>query len=180
MLSLRACHNADMRQSRSRFDVITGIALIALPLVAWGFKLMSMGWMILIIIMGPILALLIGYVLQIVIASQGFLSARALFAGVGRRPGIAAWATSVGIVLFGVFMPDGGDVGYGSTLQVWLGSYGPNAEAVHAATDGLNGVLAFASAAVWLGGFVWLVVEWIMALVRRRRARLGAGEVSSS
>jgi hypothetical protein len=66
-------------------------------------------------------------------------------------------------------MPDGGDAYFGSTFQVWLGAYGPNADAVHAATDGLNSVVATAAAALWLAAFAWLVVEWIVALVRRRR-----------
>lgn len=167
-----------MKQSPSPLSVLTGIALIVLPLVAWGFKFFSFGWMMFIVIFGPILVLILGYALQIVIAVQGFLIKGALFGGTGDAGGlrarIAAWASSIAFVLLGIFMPDGGDMYFGSTFQVWLGAYGPNADAVHAATDGLTGIVAFFAAVVWLAAFVWLAVEWILALSARRRARLAA------
>ncbi|WP_449281857.1 hypothetical protein [Leucobacter sp.] len=158
-----------MPSSRTPLSTLTGVALIVVPLLAWVLKSFSTGWMMVIIILGPILLLLAGYALQIVIASQGFFSKRELFGSARLRAMIAAWLTSLGVLLLGVFMPDGGDMYFGSTFQVWMGAYGPNADAVHAATDGLNSVVATAAALLWLAAFAWLVVEWIVALVRRRR-----------
>ncbi|WP_053385355.1 hypothetical protein [Leucobacter celer] len=158
-----------MLSSRTPLSTLTGVALIVVPLLAWALKSFSTGWMVVIIILGPILVLLAGYALQIVIAAQGFFSKRELFGAARLRATIAAWLTSLGVLVLGVFMPDGGDAYFGSTFQVWLGAYGPNADAVHAATDGLNSVVATAAAALWLAAFAWLVVEWIVALVRRRR-----------
>lgn len=158
-----------MPSSRTALSTLTGVALIVAPLLAWVLKSFSTGWMMVIIIFGPILLLLAGYALQIVIASQGFLSKRELFGTARLRATIAAWLTSLGVLVLGVFMPDGGDMYFGSTFQVWLGAYGPNADAVHAATDGLNSVVATVAALAWIAGFVWLAVEWIVALIRRRR-----------
>lgn len=169
-----------MQSTRTPFAIVTGIALIVLPLVAFALKGVSTGWLMVIILFGPIIGLFLGYALQIVIAAQGFLAKRPLFSeSIGatgaalaaapnaRRATLAAWTGLIGILLLGVFMPDGGDAYFGSTFQLWLGAYGPNADAVHAVTDALNGVLAWIAAVLWLGGFVWLVVEWFIGLRRR-------------
>ncbi|MFC7765737.1 hypothetical protein [Leucobacter soli] len=156
-----------------------------LPLVALALKGVSTGWLMVIILFGPIIGLFLGYALQVVIAVQGFLVRRALFAGsadakgaavpgaaaASRRAALAAWTSLTGILLLGVFMPDGGDNYFGSTFQLWLGAYGPNADAVHAATDALNTAVAGIAALLWLGGFVWLAVEWFIGL-RRRATRV--------
>jgi len=164
-----------MQSSRSPLLIVTGIALIVLPLVALGLKFFSFGWMMAILLFGPVLVLVVGYALQIVIAVQGFLLPRGLFqTAPGRARAIAAaWASSIAVVLLGVFMPDGGDVGYGSTLQVWLGAYSGSegVEAMHRASDGLTETIAWIVGIVWLAGFLWLLVEWVIALVQRRRAR---------
>lgn len=164
-----------MESSRRPLSTATGIALIVLPLVAWGLKFFSFGWMMVIVLYGPIFALIAGYAVQIVIAVQGFIGTRdPIWRGAVRiRATVAAWATSIGAVLLGIFMPDGGDTGYGSTLQVWLGAYSDpeGASAMHEATDRLTEMLAQLSAAVWIAGFLWLLVEWVAGLVRRRRAR---------
>jgi len=164
-----------MPSSRTPLSTLTGIVLIVVPILAWALKLFSFGWMMLFVLFGPILVLLAGYALQIVIAAQGFLSKRELFGAAKPRAMIAAWTTSLGVLVLGVFMPDGGDMYFGSTFQVWLGAYGPNSNAVHAATDGLNSVVATVAALVWIAGFVWLKVEWIVALIRRRRSAPSAG-----
>ncbi|RGE20088.1 hypothetical protein [Leucobacter sp. wl10] len=161
-----------MPSSRNPLSVITGVALIVAPLVAWGLKLVSGGWMVFVIIFGPILVLLAAYALQIVIAAQGFLSKRELFGAARLRATLAAWLTSLCVLALGIFMPDGGDTDYGSTLQVWMGAYGPNSDAVHAATDDLTAIAALLSAVLWVGAFVWLFVEWVVALGRRRRSAL--------
>lgn len=155
---------------------VTGIALIVLPLVALLLKVMSFGWMMVFIIFGPIFVMAIGYVLQIIVAAQGFLSKKSagLF-DTARAKGatIAAWLTLAGVLVLGLTMPDGGDTGWGSTLQVWLGAYGEHGEAVHAATDVLTYVLAYAAAFAWIAGWAWLMVEWIGAFAQRRRRQLG-------
>lgn len=156
-----------------RTATAVGVLLIVAPLIGMTLKLFSFGWMMLFVIFGPIFVMLAGYIVQIVIAVQDFLSKRELFGVGARRASIAALTTSAGIVLLGLTMPDGGDVGYGSTLQVWLGSYGPNADAVHASTDALTNAVALIAGIAWVGGFLWLFAEWIFALGRRRRARLG-------
>lgn len=150
--------------------------LIVAPLLALVVKFFSFGWMMVFVLFGPIFLLIAGYVVQIIIASQGFLSKRDLFGATRRRATAAAWTTSIGVVLFGLFAPDGGDSSFGSTLQIWLGAGGVNASAVHQATDDLTYVGAALTAAAWIGGFVWLFVEWIIALVRRRRASAVAAQ----
>lgn len=165
-----------MTSPRNYGFLLTGFALILLPLVAWGFKFFSFGWYMVVLLYGPILLLLIGYVLQIVIAAQGFLSRRALFAEgpARRRATTAAWLTSGAFVLIGIFLPDGGDIGYGSTFQVWLGAYSGDYDAVtqmHEATDSLTALVAMLAAFVWIGAYLWLFVEWIAGLARRRRSR---------
>ncbi|NLA64370.1 MAG: hypothetical protein GX862_00230 [Leucobacter sp.] len=163
-----------MHTSRTPLAIVTGLALILAPLIGWAFKLISIGWFVVIVMFGPIVLLVAGYIVQIIIASQGFLSRRPLFGARQRLATIAAWLTSVAVVLLGIVMPDGGDAYYGSTLQLWLGAYGPNGDAVHQATTGLNDTLFVICTLVWLGGFVWLVVEWVIALVRRSRERKAA------
>jgi hypothetical protein len=160
-----------MQHTRTPSSTLVGIALIVLPLVGLGLKFFSFGWMMVAIIFGPIFVMAIGYVIQIVIAIQGFLSRRDLFGAARGRATLAAWISLAGIVLLGLFMPDGGDVGYGSTLQVWLGAYGENGAAVNDATDTLTMVLAWISAVAWIGGFLWLATEWVGALARRGRER---------
>ncbi len=162
-----------MNVSLSRVDRITGIALIVLPLLGVGLKMLSFGWYSVFLLFGPIFVMAGGYVVQVVAAVQCFLVKRDLL-GVSRvRARIAAWLTSVGIVVLGITMPDGGDMYFGSTLQVWLGAHGENAGSVHAATDALTAAIAWVAAIVWVGGFVWFLIEWIGAHARRRKTQLG-------
>ena len=75
---------------------ITGIALIVLPLIALLLKTFSFGWMMVSIIFGPIFVMVIGYVLQVIAAAQGFLSKKGLFdAARLKRATIAAWVVAV-------------------------------------------------------------------------------------
>lgn len=159
--------------SSSTTSTLTGIALIVLPLVALGLKMFSFGWMMVFVIFGPIFVMAICYVLQIFIAVQGFFSKKNLFGPAMKRATIAAWTSLIGFLVLGITMPDGGDTGWGSTLQVWLGAYGENADAVHAATDGLTTVLAYVAGAAWVIGWVWLAIEWIGAHAQRRKRQLG-------
>lgn len=157
--------------SPRRLARITGVALIILPLVALGLKMFSFGWLMVMLMFGPVLVMLVGYIVQIIISVQGFLSKRELFGAARQRATWSAWITLIGLLLLSLFVPDGGDNGYGSTVQVWLGAYGSSADAVHAATDTLTDVMTFLALAAWVVGFAWLVIEWIAALVRRGAAR---------
>lgn len=164
-----------MRTASRPLLITTGIALIVMPFLAIALKFISFGWMLVMLMFGPVLVLLIGYVLQVVIAVQGFSLPRGAFSSApgARRGVIAAWVSLIGLMLFAIFMPDGGDIGYGSTLQVWLGAYTlEDPTAMHDATDTLTGVLAMVAAVVWIGSYLWLVVEWIIALAQRRRLRV--------
>lgn len=167
-----------MKSSRTPLSVLTGIALIVLPLVALALKCVSFGWMMVFLLFGPVIVLIAGYALQIVIAAQGFLSRRDPIWGSRAqvRAIIAAWATSIAVVIAAVFMPDGGDSTYGSTFQVWLsgGEASGGSAALHAATDDLTAIVASIAALVWVGAFVWLFVEWVAGLSRRRARRAAA------
>lgn len=149
---------------------LTGTALIVLPLLALGLKLGSAGWMVVAMIWtAPVW--LVGYGIQVAVAITGYLTARgALRSGPGvTRVAVVAWATSIGAVLAGLFLVDGGDMDdWGSTFMLWMGQAGDSA-----AADLSGGVFSIA-ALVWILGWVWLVVEWIAALVRRRRATRAA------
>lgn len=164
-----------MDHSSSPLRVATGVTLIAAPLIGAGLKMLSAGWTLVFIMFGPIVVLAAGYIVQVVIAAQGFLSKSNLFGNARGRATTAAWVTSTSFVLVGIFFPDGTDGGYGSTFQKWLGSYGPSAEAVHAATDSWSEWLAIGLTVIWVASYIWLFVEWVMALRRRKaKARFGA------
>lgn len=142
-----------------------GIALVVLPLAAIAIKIAWPGWMLFFVLFAsPLLA--IGYVVQVVAAVMGFFGGRALFrAGTARRRAlIAAWLTSGGVLATGLFFVDGGDSSWGSSFMYLVG----------AASDPVlgmfSGVISIAAAIAWLGGWGWLVVEWIGALIRRRRS----------
>jgi len=154
--------------------ILTGIALIVLPFVGLGLKVVSFGWLLFFFLFGPIILFALGYALQVVIAITGFLSARGPVqsTAVRGRATIAAWVTSLAWVAFCVFVQDGGDVDYGSTFQVWLGAYAD--DGVHAATDGLTLVVAALTGLIWFLAWVWLVVEWSIGLALRKRARLAS------
>jgi len=143
----------------------TGIALIVLPLLALALKFVSFGWMTVFLL----------YAVQIVLAVQCFFVKRDLLGGARMRATTVAWVSVIGMVLLGITMPDGGDAASGSTLQIWLGAYGENGAAVHAATDTLTVILALVSVIAWVVGWAWLMVEWIGAHARIRRAQLGLG-----
>lgn len=143
-----------------------GMALILLPLVGLFFKVFWPGWYLFFLLFtSPVL--LIGYALQVVIAATGFLTPRAVFRTSPARPRalIAAWVGAIGIAVTGLFFVDGGDTTYGSAFMYLIGADGD------AGVSAVSTLVAFIAGAAWIGGWVWLVVEWIIALVRRRRTR---------
>ena len=154
-----------MTESRPGNAIAAGIALILAPIIALVIKAgVFPGWMLFIIVMASI-PLLLGYALQIVVAANGMLRTRGVFRTMpGRQRGIiAAWITSIGVLFVGVFLVDGGDDGtYGSAFTELLGtSSTPGGEQ-------LSTMLMLASALLWIGGWLWLVVEWIVLLAQRR------------
>lgn len=129
--------------------VLTGLALVAIPVVP--VVVIIFGWSNLpvIVTMIAILAsplLLAGYVFQIVIARTGFLRSDGLFitATNGARRGIiAAWLVSAGLLFVPLLLIGGA-----------------------AAT-----VLATLLALAWIGGWGWLVVEWIRQFTASKACR---------
>ena len=156
----------DTVSSSSR--IATGIALIVAPLIGFGLKMVSAGYLVFFAIYGPVVILVVGYIIQVIIAWQGFLSGSRLFGASIGRATAAAWVTSVAAIATGLFLSDGTDAGYGSTVQKWMGSYGPNAQAVHQATDGWSDWLGAIVTIIWVASYIWLFVEWILALRVRR------------
>ena len=161
-----------MSTSPSARSVIgAGLALIILPVVAITIKtFVYAGWgMLFILIIG--IGLLAGYALQVVIAATAMLRAHGVFRRMpGAKRGVAAaWITSVGAVLTASFMIDGGDDGrFGSLFTVLTGtSSTPQGQEMSAAGFGFF-------CAAWIGGWIWLVCEWIVLLVRARRERKNA------
>ncbi len=160
-----------MDYTRSPMQAATGITLVVTPLMGAALKMLTAGWALVFLTFGPVIILVAGYVVQVIIASQGFLASSDLFGVARPRATAAAWITSVAVVGVGVFFPDGTDAGYGSTFQEWLGAYGPNAQVVHAATDAWSDWVGIVFAAVWVISYIWLFVEWILALRVRKSAR---------
>lgn len=141
------------------------IALIVLPLVGLAIKLAWPGWMLFFVMMvSPVL--LIGYVVQVIIAITGFLTRRAVFrTSAGRTRALtAAWLTSVGIVVTAFFFVDGGDTEWGSAFMYTVGG------ASSSELGNVSSAVSYVFGIVWIGGWVWLLVEWISALMVRRRA----------
>jgi len=150
-----------------RQAVGAGLALVIAPVLAVLLKgSVYPGWMMFILFFSAV-PLLLGYALQIVVASNGMFRARGVFTFMpGARRGLAAaWITSIGVLLAAFFLVDGGDDGtYGSAFTVLVGtSSTPEGEQ-------LSTVFMLISAFLWLAGWLWLVVEWIVQLVRARRA----------
>jgi hypothetical protein len=152
--------------SRNRSDVAAGLALLVIPLLTVGVKVIAPGWMLLIYIFG-LVAFIPLYVLVAVIAATGFLRKRPAFAfaDAGRmRAKIAAWTHPTAFLLATAVLPDGGDSGdWGTPFSVLFGI--PNSADVVTVTSNLFWPLVVVSGIA----LVILVVEWIRALVLRRR-----------
>lgn len=149
--------------------VAAGVAVLLLPLIAVVVKFTGAGWLVLILAFAlPVFVLC--YALLVVVAILGFFSPRAAFVGagaVGVRGVIASWTHAVAGVVAAFFLVDFADVepAY-SPFTILLGK--PDDDALIGTSTGLSILFGL----LWAGGFVWLVVEWIIALATRRR-RLG-------
>jgi len=122
---------------------------------------------LLLMLLVPIPLMLAGYIVQIVLAIRGYLRAGGFVHTAPNRARLvaAAWATTIGGVLTAFFTVDGGDHEWGSTFMLWTGL------ASNSAAGDVSTVLAWIAASAWVLGWVWLVVEWILA---RRSPATGA------
>ena len=141
------------------------VAILA-PLVAIALKLPTGGWLLVGMVFSfPIW--LIGYAGVVVPAAVGMLRRR----GSLRRPGhrtraiVWSWLTSIGVLIVGLTVVDGGDTSesVASTLGLMLGSTGTDSP-----VNDVSAVIATVAAIPWLGGLLALLVEWMVSLARRR------------
>lgn len=147
----------------SSANTATGVAIIVLPIIAIGVKLITPGWMLVILFYAGII-LGAGYVFLVVMAASGFFGRRAAFAFVNPVRGrIAGLGYGVTLVLFMFFLVDGGDNDDWSSPFITV--FGLDREAYSDLTGGLAGVSFF----VAIGCYVWLIVEWGLALRAKRR-----------
>jgi hypothetical protein len=157
---------AEPRPLRRGTDIAAGIALIVIPVLTGIVKVIVPGWFMLFYFFGLVLFVPL-YALVIVIAATGFFSRRAAFAfaGSGRlRAQIAAWLHPAAFLAATAVLADAGDSGEWATpLSIVFDL--PNSSPVVSLTVELFGPLAAISAFA----LVWLVVEWIFALIARRR-----------
>lgn len=159
-----------MNQHVSPGDTATGLALILLPLLGVWFKIISAGWLMVLVFFGPIFLLLAGYAVQILISVQGFFRKPGLFnPATKRRVAAAAWLTTIAFLLFTIFVVDGGDGPQASTFQIWYGAVHGGISEIRDATRGFSDGVSLIALFLWLPSFLWLLVEWTVAVVRRRR-----------
>src|SRR6218665_942308 len=116
-------------------NIVVGLALIVMPLLAIVLKLaVYPGWMVLILFISGI-PLLLGYVIQVVIAATSMFRSKGVFNTVpgAMRGVVAAWITSISVLLSTFFLIDGGDSGEGGSAFTLLFTGGPST----AETEGL-------------------------------------------
>jgi len=151
---------------RSVADTLAGIALLLGIPALLALKSAYAGWYLVILIWLGGVFLVIAWALAWVIAFQTFFARRNAFAVTGGvvRMRIAAWLHTAALALAGAIAPDGGDdAPYPSVLGAMLGL----------PTGDQQDLVLVAYLALLAGAlvFVWIVAEWITALVLRRRAR---------
>lgn len=157
--------------------IVVGIVTIVAPIVAVLAKLPSFGWLMLIVIVWGFLVWIPGYAVLIIAVARGMLRSRGAMRVGARRTRSIIWAllTSIGIVVLGLTLVDGGDTreSVQSTLTIMLGSP-TSPSAAHALSETIGWVAAVA----WLTGYVGLIVEWIVAAEIARRAQPAAPRVA--
>jgi hypothetical protein len=147
----------------SSANTITGIAIIVLPVIAIAVKLITPGWMMVILFYAGII-LGAGFVFLIVMAATGFFGRRAAFAFVSPIRGrIAGLGHGVGVVAFMFFLVDGGDNDDWSSPFITV--LGLDRDAFADLTGGLAAVALFLA----IGCYIWFIVEWALALRVKRR-----------
>jgi hypothetical protein len=146
--------------------IAAALALIVLPVVAIIIRLIQPGWIfVVLLVASPVLV--ISYALAVVIAATGFLTSRAAFllSRVRWRGITAAWIAAASSVLASFFTVDFGDTDvYGSPFTILLGYSTPPSSIADA--SGLASVIFLS---LGIAAFIWLTIEWIAALVQRRK-----------
>ena len=162
---------SDVRPRASVPLTIAGLALLIVPLIAAGLKFASFGWLMVFALWSiwPPALLILGWIVQIVVASTGYFGRRGLFARhATRRAVVIAWVTSIGALLVAFFFVDGADTTWGSTFMYWTGTGGDDT------LGAVSSTIATIALVPWIGGWLWLVVEWIIAIVVRGREHRAA------
>jgi hypothetical protein len=151
---------------RRASDIAAGVALIVIPVLTGMVKTIAAGWFMALYFFGLVIFIPL-YALVIVIAVTGFFSRRAAFGFVnfGRiRAQIAAWVHPLAFLAATAVLGDAADDGYwASPLSLVLGI--PYETSWAKAADGQYVTLVMIS----IGALIWLVVEWIIALIARKR-----------
>lgn len=145
---------------------LTAWVTILAPIVAVLIKAASGGWlMVYVIFWSPLwiagCALLVVAVVRGMLRQQGVLRVGAR----RTRATLWAWATSLGVMLFAFTVIDGGDTreSIQSSLTLVLG--GPTSpSAAHDVSAGI----AYVAVVAWLGGWLALLVEWVVGVQRRQ------------
>ncbi|WP_413317280.1 hypothetical protein AA0Z99_10940 [Agrococcus sp. 1P02AA] len=151
-----------------RSMALTAWVTILAPLVAVAIKLASAGWLVVFLVLSSPLWLA-GYALLVVCVSRGMLRTQGVLRERRRRvrARIWAWMTSIGVVLAGLTVIDGGDSpgSVQSTLTLLLG-----APASSSSLHDLSELIALIAVLAWAVGWVALLVEWAVGAQSRRRA----------
>lgn len=147
--------------------MLAGVVLILFPLFGLAAKLVFPGWMLVLAIWSSWL-LLPGYVIQVVIAVSALLRRSGVLrhARGAWRALAAAWITSAGVLGVGFFLIDGGDDGSSESAMTVLFGMSGSAEA-----NGISMVFALICGFLWLAGWTYLVVEWIIQLFLLHQTR---------
>jgi hypothetical protein len=157
----------ETRPSTGRDAALTfaGWIVIIAPLLAIALKLPTGGWLLVgMVFTFPVW--LLGYAAVITAAVSMLRGRGALRASRQRKRAITwAWLTSVGVMLAGFTVVDGGDTArsVASTLALVTGQTGVDSPV----NDVSNGI-ALVAAIAWIVGWLALVIEWMIAMARRR------------
>lgn len=140
-------------------NVVTGVVLIALPLIALAVKFIVPGLLMMFLLYGGIL---IGgaYIFWVVMVASGFFGRRAALSFIdARRARLAGWVHGLSLVLFPFFLSDGGDSVWTSPFTMLFASVTADASDSLAAAAGL----------VAVASYLWFFVEWVLAVRVKRR-----------
>ena len=146
--------------------VAAGWLAIVAPLAAIALKLPTGGWLLVGMVFSfPIW--LLGYA-ALTTAAVSMLRRRGVLRAPGHRTRavIWAWLTSIGVMVVGFTVVDGGDTSesVASTLALVAGQTG-----VDSPVNDVSNAIAGVAAIAWLAGWLALIVEWMVAMARRRQ-----------
>jgi hypothetical protein len=151
---------------RAGADIAIGIALLIAPVIATAIKMVSSGWLTFVLMMAGIVWVPMWILIAVIVFTSFFARRnpyRWVRGGVGRSR-VAGWLHVGTLILTMLLVPDFGDSpgAIPPPVAVLLGVPAPIWEPL--------AVVAAPLAVICCLAAVWLVVEWIVALVARRRA----------